>query len=176
MGVERRGEPMTTERGKTAWRKTEDGFSLPELLVVIALIGIFVLFGGPAMADGFKAYRVKASADIVATDVRGMRYAAVGQRTPMTMTISSMGISVNPNTYVFTNAAGNTITRSLEQGVNIEDASADTLSFGTTGSTGSTATQVVIVSMDINSTRGDRYTISVSPTGTVTTAYSTYTP
>ena len=167
---------MTSERGKTERRETHDGYSLPELLTVIALIGLFVLVGGPAMADGFKAYKVKASADIVATDVRGMRYAAVGQRTPMTMTISSQGSGVNPNTYAFTNAAGRAITRQLEQGVNIEDASADTLSFGTTGSTGSTATQVVIVSMDINSTRGDRYTISVTPTGTVTTAYSTYTP
>lgn len=167
---------MTSERGKTKRRGTADGYSLPELLTVIALIGLFVLVGGPAMADGFKAYKVKASADIVATDVRGMRYAAVGQRTPMTMTISSQGSGVNPSTYTFTNAAGRAITRQLEQGVNIEDASADTLSFGTTGSTGSTATQVVIVSMDINSTRGDRYTISVTPTGTVTTAYSTYTP
>jgi prepilin-type N-terminal cleavage/methylation domain-containing protein len=167
---------MTSERGRTGRRGTQDGYSLPELLTVIALIGLFVLVGGPAMADGFKAYKVKASADIVATDVRGMRYAAVGQRTPMTMTISSQGSGVNPNTYAFTNAAGRAITRQLEQGVNIEDASADTLSFGTTGSTGSTATQVVIVSMDINSTRGDRYTISVTPTGTVTTAYSTYTP
>jgi hypothetical protein len=35
---------------------------------------------------------------------------------------------------------------------------------------------VLIVSMDINSDRGDRYTISVTPTGMVTTAYSTYTP
>jgi prepilin-type N-terminal cleavage/methylation domain-containing protein len=167
---------MTSERGKTDRRGTQDGYSLPELLTVIALIGLFVLFGGPAMADGFKAYKVKTSADIVATDVRGMRYAAVGRRTPMTMTISSQGSGVNPNTYTFTNAAGQAITRRLEQGVNIEDASADTLSFGTTGSTGSTATQVLIVSMDINSSRGDRYTISVTPTGTVTTAYSTYTP
>jgi len=167
---------MTSERGRTERRGTADGYSLPELLTVIALIGLFVLVGGPAMADGFKAYKVKASADIVATDVRGMRYAAVGQRTPMTMTISSQGSGVNPSTYTFTNAAGRAITRRLEPGVNIEDASADTLSFGTTGSTGSTATQVLIVSMDINSTRGDRYTISVTPTGTVTTAYTTYTP
>ncbi|HET8947051.1 MAG TPA: prepilin-type N-terminal cleavage/methylation domain-containing protein [Candidatus Polarisedimenticolia bacterium] len=167
---------MTTERGTRERRGTEDGYSLSELLVVIALLGLFILFGGPAMADGFRAYKVKSSADIVATDVRGMRYAAVGNRTALTMTVSSQGSGVNPNTYVFTNAAGQTITRRLEPGVNLEDASADTLSFSAMGATGSTATQVLIVSMDINSTRGDRYTISVSPTGTVTTAYATYTP
>ena len=167
MNIERRGG----RRGRRA-----DGYSLPELLTVIALIGLFVLFGGPALADGFRAYKVKASANIVATDVRGMRYAAVGQRTPFTMTINSQGAGTNPNTYTFVNAAGQTITRRLEPGVNLEDASADTLSFSTTGATGSTGTEVLIVSMDINSTRGDRYTISVSPSGTVTAAFSSYTP
>ncbi|HEV8200317.1 MAG TPA: prepilin-type N-terminal cleavage/methylation domain-containing protein [Candidatus Polarisedimenticolia bacterium] len=167
---------MTTERTQERRRRTEQGYSLPELLTVIALMGIFILFGGPAMADAFKAYKVKAGADIVATDVRGMRYAAVGQRATFTMTTSTQGSGTNPNTYVFTNAMGNTITRRLEQGVNLENGSAATLSFNSTGATGSTATQVLIVSMDINDTRGDRYTISVSPTGTVTTAYATYTP
>jgi prepilin-type N-terminal cleavage/methylation domain-containing protein len=167
---------MTSARGKTERRGTQDGYSLPELLTVIALMGLFILFGGPAMADAFKAYKVKAAADIVATDVRGMRYAAVGQRTPLTMTISSQGSGVNPNTYTFTNAAGQAITRRVESGVNIEDASADTLSFAITGATGSTGTEVVIVSMAINDARGDRYTISVTPSGTVTTAYTTYTP
>jgi hypothetical protein len=128
------------------------------------------------MADAFKAYKVKAAADIFATDVRGMRYAAVGQRAPRTMTINSQGAGVNANTYSFVNAAGTTVNRRVEFGVNIEDASADTLSFSTTGATGSTATEVLIVSMDINATRGDRYTISVTPSGTVSAAYSTYTP
>ena len=168
---------MTTELDtKAAMRRRTAGYSLSELLTVIALIGIFVLFGGPAMADAFKAYKVKASANIVATDVRGMRYAAVGQRTSRTMTINSTGTGSNANTYDFVNPIGDTITRRMEHGVNIEDASADTLTFSSTGATGTTATQTIIVSMDINSSRGDRYTISVSPSGTVSTAYSTYTP
>jgi prepilin-type N-terminal cleavage/methylation domain-containing protein len=167
---------MNTERRGGRTGRREDGYSLPELLTVIALIGIFVLFGGPAMADAFKAYKVKTAADIIATDVRGMRYAAVGQRSPRTMTINSQGTGGNANTYSFVNAMGETVNRRVEWPVNIEDASADTLSFGTTGSTGSTATEVLIVSMDINSSRGDRYTISVTPSGTVTTAYATYTP
>lgn len=168
---------MTTELDTTAaTRRNMAGYSLSELLTVIALMGLFILFGGPAMADAFRAYKVKSSANIVATDVRGMRYSAVGMRTSRTMTINSQGSGTDPNTYVFVNAIGDTITRRMEPGVNIEDASADTLSFSTTGATGSTATQTIIVSMDINGTRGDRYTISVSPSGTVSAAYSTYTP
>jgi Tfp pilus assembly protein FimT len=167
---------MTTERGKDATTRSAEGYSLSELLTVIALIGLFVLFGGPAMADAFRAYKVRASADIVATDVRAMRYSAVGQRSARTMTINSQGAGSNPNTYTFINAVGTTVTRRMEHGVNIEDASADTLSFNTMGATGSAGSETIIVSMDINATRGDRYTISVSPSGTVTAAYSTYTP
>jgi prepilin-type N-terminal cleavage/methylation domain-containing protein len=167
---------MTTERGTDGTRRTADGYSLSELLVVMALMGMFILFAGPAMSEAFRAYKVKAAADILATDVRGMRYAAVGQRAPRTMTINSQGTGVNANTYSFVNAMGETVNRSVETGVNIEDASADTLSFSTTGATGSTATEVLIVSMDINGTRGDRYTISVTPSGTVSAAYSTFTP
>ena len=167
---------MTTERGKDRTMRSQAGYSLPELLTVIALMGLFILVGGPAMADAFRAYKVRAAADILATDVRAMRYSAVGQRSPRSMTISSQGAGSNPNTYTFVNATGSTITRQVEHGVNIEDASADTLGFGITGATGSTGTEVLIVSMTINDTRGDRYTISVSPSGTVTAAYSTYTP
>ena len=167
---------MTTERDMKAATRSTEGYSLSELLTVIALIGLFVLFGGPAMADAFRAYKVRATADIVATDVRAMRYSAVGQRSARTMAISSQGAGTNPNTYTFVNAVGDTVLRRLEHGVNIDDASADTLSFGITGATGSAGNEVVIVRMDINATRGDRYTISVSPSGTVSTAYSTYTP
>jgi type II secretory pathway pseudopilin PulG len=167
---------MTSERGWKARTRRTEGYSLSELLTVIALIGLFVLFGGPAMAEAFKAYKVRASADIVATDVRAMRYSAVGQRSARTMTINSQGAGTNPNTYSFINALGETVTRRLEFGVNIEDGSADTLSFSTMGATGSAGAEVIIVSMTINDTRGDRYTISVSPSGTVTAAYTTYTP
>lgn len=167
---------MTTERGHDAMTRRTEGYSLSELLTVIALLGLFILFGGPAMADAFRAYKVRATANIVATDVRAMRYSAVGQRSPRTMTINSQGAGTNPNTYSFVNAVGQTITRRIESGVNIEDASADTLSFSTTGATGSAGAETILVSMAINATRGDRYTIRISPSGTVTTAYSTYTP
>jgi len=166
---------MTIERGSERTNRRTEGYSLSELLAVIALLGLFILFGGPAMADAFRAYKVRSSADIVATDVRAMRYSAVGQRSPRTMTINSQGSGTNANSYSFVNAVGTTITRRMD-GVNIEDASADTLSFSTTGATGSAGTEVIILSMTINGSRGDRYTISISPSGTVSAAYSTYTP
>ena len=156
-------------------RECPPGYSLSELLVVIALIGIFVLFGGPAMADAYRAYKVRSTADILATDLRALRYVAVTIRAPRTMTLNTLGHPSAPNQYTFVNAKGESVTRRVESGVNIETASATSITFAITGGTGS-ASQTVLVSMNINGVRGDRYTVAVSPTGTVTTSFAYYTP
>ena len=155
--------------------RRERGFSLPELLAVMAIMGLFIVFGGPAMADGFRAYKVRSTADVLATDVRALRYAAVATRTSMTMTLNNQ--SATPaNQYSFTNSKGQAVTRPIENGVNLETGSAASITFSNLGSTGVSGNQTLIVSMGINSDRGDRYTITVSPSGTVSTAYSTYVP
>lgn len=152
------------------------GFSLSEALVVIALLGIFVLFGGPAMADAYRAYKVRSVADILSTDLRAMRYTAVATRSSRTMTLNTQGHSTAPNQYTFVNTKGDSVTRLVESGVNLEDASDTSIGFTITGSTGSTSSLTVLVSMAINADRGDRYTIDVTPTGTVRTSFAYYTP
>jgi type IV fimbrial biogenesis protein FimT/type IV fimbrial biogenesis protein FimU len=153
-----------------------NGFSLPELLVVIAIMGLFILFGGPALADAFRAYKVRSAADVIATDLRAMRYLAVAMRTTRTVTVHTQSDATTPNTYSFVNRIGDTVVRRVESGVNIETASNATIPFGITGSTGVSGPLSVLVSMDVNSDRGDRYTVTVSPTGTVSTAYASYVP
>jgi Tfp pilus assembly protein FimT len=152
------------------------GFSSSELLTVLAIMSLMILFGGPAMADAFRAYKVRTVADILTTDVRALRYTAVAGRMSLTMTLNNQGHSTAPNQYIFTNSKGDTVTRRLEHGVNLESSSAATVTFSPMGSTGQSSAQTLVVSMGVNATRGDRYTISVSPSGTVSTAYSTYTP
>ena len=166
---------MTRQRNTTRWERMA-GFSLSELLTVIALMGLFILFGGPAMADAFRAYKVRSAADILATDVRALRYAAVAGRTSLTMTLNNQGHATAPNQYTFTNTKGDTVTRRIEYGVNLESSSVASITFSPMGSTGVSSTQTLVVSMGVNGTRGDRYTIAVSPSGTVSTAYSTYVP
>jgi len=143
---------------------------------VIAIMALFILFGGPAMADAYRSYKVRSAADILATDVRALRYAAVATRASMTMTLNNQGHATAPNQYNFTNAKGQPVTRAIESGVNLETGSAASITFGVTGATGLTSTQTLVISMPINSDRGDRYTISVSPSGTVSAAYATYVP
>jgi len=150
-----------------------EGFSLPELLVVIFLMGMFVVFGGPAMNEAYKSYKARSAADNVVTDIRALRYNAVAQRAPQTMTLKDQGSVSNPNTYSFTNSKGSLVTITLD-GVNIETSSAGTLTFNINGSTGAAGNTSVVLSIPINAERNDRYTITVTPSGTVSSAYTTF--
>jgi len=164
---------MKRECLKTKPAGSAQGYSLPELLIVIALIGLFVLFGGPSMADAFRAYKVRSVANDLTVDLRAMRYNAVSTRTPRTMTINNL-TNASPNQYSYTNYKGAPITVRIEPGVDIETTSAASVTFNINGSTGGTGNQTVAVSMGINSSRNDRYTITVTPTGTISSAYSTF--
>ena len=152
----------------------ERGYSFAELLIVIALIGLFVLFGGPAMLDAFRAYKVRSIANNVTVDLRAMRYNAVSRRATQTMTVNNQAHATAPNRYIYSNYQGNPITVMIESGVNIETTSAAAITFNMYGSTGVSGNQSVIVSTAINGSRNDRYTITVTPTGTISSAYSTF--
>ena len=163
------------------WRKApetgrENGYSLSELLIVIALMGLMILFSGPAIADSFRAYQVRASANEVTTILRALRYNAVTNRVARTLTINDENDGTNPNSYSYINHKGDPVLVRLHAGVALEGASVSSITIGLDGGTGQTSTQTVLVSRVINGDRGDRYTVSVTPTGTVSSAYSTYTP
>ena len=158
----------------STWKRAtaERGYSFSELLIVIALIGLFVLFGGPAMADAFRAYKVRSVANDLVTDLRAMRYNAVSTRTPRTMTINDLN-NASPNQYTYTNYKGDSVTVRLD-GVDIESTSSAAVTFNINGATGATGSQTVSVSTFINGSRNDRYTITVTPTGTISSAYTTF--
>lgn len=155
-------------------QRQERGFSLPELLVVIALMGLFILFGGPAVNEAYRAYKVRATADNLVNDLRAQRYIAVANRAPGTLTLNNQNNVTAPNTYSFTNSKGVLITVTLEAGVNIETTSAGSVTFGINGGTGASGNTQVMVNCAINDTRNDRYTLTITPTGTVSSAYSTF--
>ncbi|HEV8702730.1 MAG TPA: GspH/FimT family pseudopilin [Candidatus Polarisedimenticolia bacterium] len=162
----RRTGPDQTGRGQR-------GYSLPELLIVIAIMALFILFAGPAMAEAYKAYKVRAVANGLATDIRAQRYNAVSNRQPRTLTVNNQAHATAPNQYSYATYKGDTITVRMD-GVNVETASAASITFNINGSTGSAGNTTFRVSAMINSSRNDRYTITVTPTGTVSTAYSTF--
>ncbi|HXH27583.1 MAG TPA: prepilin-type N-terminal cleavage/methylation domain-containing protein [Candidatus Polarisedimenticolia bacterium] len=161
------------ESGRRTARQA--GYSLPELLAVIAIMGIIVVFGGPALQTALRAYRVRSMADMLTTDIRALRYDAVTNRATRTMTVNDRNASP-ANQYSFTNSKGKPVTIHMEQDVDIDTTSDSSISFGINGATGSTSSLSVSISGQVNTTRGDRYTITVTPTGTVSAAYTQYTP
>ncbi len=163
---------MSGERRMTGQASAEQGYSLPELLVVIALIGLFVVFGGPSINEAFKAYKIRAAADDLVTDLRALRYNAVSNRAQRSITINNQN-AASPNQYSYTNYKGVVMTVRFEH-ANIESTSAASITFNTNGSTGAAGNQTVAVSGMINDSRNDRYTITVTPSGTISSAYSTF--
>ncbi len=166
-------EAMIEGRPKVGGGRGSAGFTLPEALIVIAFIGIFVLFGGPAFHDAYRAYAVRSAANNLVTDLRAMRYNAVTNRAPRTMTINNQSNGTAPNQYSYVNNLGQTVTFRLEN-VNIETTSAPSIAFGLNGGTGSAGNLTVLVSGYVNNSRNDRYTVTVTPSGTVQSAYSTF--
>lgn len=57
----------------------EQGFSLIELLVVLALIGLSVVVGYPAMMEWLERYQVRAAASEIASNIQLQRMRAVSQ-------------------------------------------------------------------------------------------------
>ncbi len=76
------------------------GFSLLETLVVLALIGILLLIGLPALFRLFQNFQVKTAARQVAAQIRLARNNSVTQKTPHRMVIRNKDASTNINTYV----------------------------------------------------------------------------
>lgn len=70
------------------------GFSLPELLVVLAIIGIAVVLAVPLTRDQIMAARVRTAADQFSADLRAARMIAVSNRKTVQMTVAK-----EPNNY-----------------------------------------------------------------------------
>jgi len=155
-------------------RTKQSGYSLSELLVVIALMALVILFGGPAMASAFKSYKVRTAADGLTSSLRAMRYTAVAERAPRALTVNDED-ATPANQYSYVNKMGKNIVVTFD-GVIIENTSDASIPFGINGGTGSTSDLSVLVSMAVSSDRGERYTITITPSGTVSADFSTFTP
>lgn len=168
------GRTSDGRRPEGVRRTGQAGYSLSELLVVIAMIALIVLFGGPALGSAFKSYKLRTAADGLTTSLRALRYTAVAERAPHTMTINDEA-ATPANQYSYVNKLGKNILVTFD-GVVIESASPAGITFGIDGGSGSGSNLDVLLSMVVSSDRGERYTITVTPSGTVTADFSTFTP
>jgi prepilin-type N-terminal cleavage/methylation domain-containing protein len=99
------------------------GFSLTEILVVVALVGLAIAITVPLVAENVNQARIRTAADQLSVDLRAARMIAVSKRaTPF------LDVSVQPdpvNRYSFVNARGEARSVQLPTGVRIITPSAD---------------------------------------------------
>ncbi len=93
------------------------GFSLTEILVVVAIMGLAIAIAVPLVAENVNQARIRTAADQFSVDLRAARMIAVGKRaTPY------LDVSVQPdpvNRYTFVNGRGETRVVQFPTGVRI---------------------------------------------------------
>lgn len=105
------------------------GFSLPELLVVLAVLGLAVVVAVPLVANQVRLVQVRSAADQLAANLRAARTIAVSIRRPV-----DVRVDVDPdNRYTFPDARGRTRIVRLPEGIRISS-STSPISFRPDGS------------------------------------------
>ena len=166
------GSAMITRDLRRPWYpqgargRSERGVTLPELLIVVAIIGLFALIAIPAIGNYIKAARVRASNDALVADLRLARYIAITNRTTNTVTFNQAGAS-----YQFTDIHGATVTRKLEQFVSITSLTSTPIGFKSDGSL-STSAATVVIQGTVTPTVSYQFTISVSTVGRVSSVFA----
>lgn len=135
------------------------GYSLAELLIVLAIIGVTVAVAVPLVADSMRSAKVRGAADQLAMDMRAARMIAVSKRMTVPLTINA-----DPaNTYSYTDARGVARHVTLPTGVRITSASPSSVSFLPNGSLSSAATATLEVSLGSSSV--ERWTVTTNTMG-----------
>ncbi len=150
---------------KATESKGARGFSLPELLVALAIAGLLIAVAVPLVADTMRSAKVRSAADQMAMDLRAARMIAVSKRI-------SVPFTINPdptNTYSYTDAHGVLRTVIMPTGVRIASASPSTVTFQTNGALSSAATAVV--QLPLGSGVTERWTVRTNTLGVSTLSW-----
>jgi prepilin-type N-terminal cleavage/methylation domain-containing protein len=142
-----------------------EGFSLPELLAVMALLGIAIAIGIPIVNEQVRIAEVRAAADELALHLRAARMIAVTQRRTVTFTVNVDDASVDPNTISYDRTNGDTRKFKLPGPVKISGASDRTILFKRNGSVD--AASSVILESVVSGAR-ERWTANVNTVGLAT--------
>ncbi len=159
---------------QTGLKSKKNGFTISEILVVVAIIGVILLVTLPSLGERYRGYKVRTAANELIADLRVARHTAITQRTTVDFTVNDQGDSP-PNQYSYVRANGDLRTVAVIAPVAITSAPASALEFeqngGLDGAAGS-----IILETQVSGTRIDRYTVTVSPAGTVTVEYDAVAP
>src|SRR5262245_13185600 len=149
---------------------SQKGFSIVEMLLVLAIMGIFITFAGPAFTESYRAYKVRSASQELSVALRAVRQVAVSTRTA-----SSLLVDTAAGSYTLTDAKGKTRTWGLPVGVAFISATPSTITFVTNG-TVSTGSASIVLQGTVNGSRADRWTLDLNTVGQVTSSFSMVAP
>jgi prepilin-type N-terminal cleavage/methylation domain-containing protein len=142
--------------------RNQRGFSLPELLVVLAVIGLLVVVAVPLVSEQVRRATVLGSVDVLRTDLRAARMIAATrqQAVPFTFELTPQ------NRYSYTKNDGKTRTVQLPPGVRVVSASpSTTITFQPNGSVTAASTVVIEIVLGRDT---ERWTVTTSVVGVPT--------
>lgn len=151
--------------------RNQRGFSLPELLLIIAIIGILAVVTIPNFNAFLKSYRCSTAVGKMVNAINLGRQLSVTRREAHTFT----PVADPTNTWSLTNDVTSEVVMSGELPEGVDNTVAAAFTFDSKGActtpttyTGTTPTgQFVRVEGVIHSTRLDRFTLELSPAGRV---------
>ncbi len=160
----------------------EAGYSLAEMLVVVAVVGLIALVAIPNVGSFLKAYRVRTASDQLVSHLRAARQIAVTQHLSVAFTINESPA----NSYVFTyTIPGNPTTTNsftLPKGITVTNtpSGALTYTFRQNGTVSNPTlpddlnptSSFVALSHDIGSDVVDTYTITALTAGKIAARFS----
>jgi len=148
----------------SAKTRAQSGFSLPELLVVLAIIGAFVVMAIPLVNEQIRIAELRAVSDELAGHLRAARMIAVSHHKDIVVTVSAD--PTNTLSYSDTNNQTRTIT--MPGKVKIKTGSAVSITFHSDGSSGAAST---ITTESAVSTATERWILTVNTVGMVSVSH-----
>lgn len=141
------------------------GFTLVEMLIVIAFIGITVAIGIPLVNEQVRIAEVRAAADELAVHLRAARMIAVSHHKNITVTVS-----VDPtNSISYESTTGTPRVMTMPGRVKIVSGSTASITFKSDGSTGATST---VTTESAVSDKTERWTLQVNIMGMVSVTHT----
>lgn len=152
----------------------QSGYSLTELLTVVAMIGLVSLVALPALFGLFPQYRIRGAASELTSNLRMLRQKAIGTRSQWRMMIDPANDEYSlqkseAGAWVAVDTKGKEITAGMPTartvGADVDGTTPFSVTFQQTGAA-TAAAQIVLKSWS-DSVTFNRYTIDVDPAGTV---------
>jgi len=144
-----------------------NGFSVGELLAVLAIIALVVAVAIPLVSEQIRQAKIRGAADNYAMSLKAVRMIAVTKRTPQSMTLVNWDPnSTSPNNiYSYVDTHGDTSQVQLPQGVRLIS-STTPITFLTNGSIAAQA--VTVMEADLSAGVKETWTVTTTIMGVPT--------